>query len=68
MRLEQSRTEPGSGLGLALVDAIAELHRADFVLADGLGTDDAPGLDVQLVFPKVKPRRAMPRAKAKADA
>ena len=70
VRLEQSRTEPGSGLGLALVDAIAELHRADFVLADGLGTDDAPGLDVQLVFPKVKPRRVAPRASraAKADA
>lgn len=36
VRLDQSRTLPGSGLGLAMVDAIADLHRADFDLTDGL--------------------------------
>jgi signal transduction histidine kinase len=56
VRLEKSRTEPGSGLGLALVDAIADLHRAKFELSDGPGGDgsDMPGLRAALVFPKVK--------------
>ncbi|WP_248298257.1 HAMP domain-containing sensor histidine kinase [Tabrizicola sp. YIM 78059] len=45
-RLERSRTTPGHGLGLALVDAIAQVHGADLTLAD-----DAPGLRVRLTFP-----------------
>jgi len=45
-RLETSRTTPGSGLGLALVRAIAELHGAEVMLAD-----NAPGLRVVLRFP-----------------
>lgn len=45
-RLEQSRTTPGSGLGLSLVAAIAELHDATIVLEDNL-----PGLRVVLRFP-----------------
>jgi len=32
VRLDKSRTLPGSGLGLALVDAVADLHRADFII------------------------------------
>ncbi|KDB02483.1 ATPase [Defluviimonas sp. 20V17] len=44
-RLERSRTTPGSGLGLALVAVIAELHEARLEL------DDArPGLLVRLTF------------------
>ena len=35
VRLDKSRSQPGSGLGLALVEAISDLHRADFILADG---------------------------------
>ncbi|MHB8743795.1 MAG: sensor histidine kinase [Sulfuricaulis sp.] len=46
-RLEKSRTTPGSGLGLALVKAIADLHDACLVLAD-----NAPGLRVELHLPK----------------
>lgn len=42
-RLEKSRTTPGSGLGLALVKAIADLHGARLEL-----TDNAPGLRVSL--------------------
>ena len=61
VRLQQSRTLPGSGLGLALVDAIAELHKAEVVLDSGLGdmeAGEAPGLEVCLKFPKVRsPRR-----------
>jgi len=45
-RLEMSRTTPGSGLGLALVAAVAELHGALIALHDR-----APGLSVELRFP-----------------
>ncbi len=44
-RLERSRTTPGSGLGLALVAVIAELHEARLELDDA-----APGLLVRLTF------------------
>lgn len=45
-RLERSRSTPGHGLGLALVDAIAAAHGAELRLAD-----NAPGLRVELAFP-----------------
>ncbi|MGH8158637.1 MAG: sensor histidine kinase [Rhodanobacter sp.] len=45
VRLDASRSSPGSGLGLALVAAVADLH--DLVLTLG---DAAPGLRVQLDF------------------
>jgi len=44
-RLERSRTSEGSGLGLSLVTAIAELHGARLELGDA-----APGLTVTLTF------------------
>ena len=46
VRLEASRSTPGSGLGLAMVKAIAELHGARLELGDA-----APGLSVTVVFP-----------------
>jgi len=58
VRLERSRTAPGSGLGLALVAAIAKLHGAKFELTDppaGVLTAGAqsrgPGLLARLSFP-----------------
>ncbi len=63
VRLEESRTAVGSGLGLALVDAIADLHQAEFELSDGLEkgnnkrkkqADTMPGLKASLIFPKVR--------------
>ena len=64
VRLDKSRTLPGSGLGLALVDAVADLHQAELVMDDGLGAQDVqdgkedhdgrPGLSVSMVFPKAK--------------
>jgi len=48
VRLETSRSTPGSGLGLALVKAIADLHGAALSLADA-----RPGLEVQLKFPDI---------------
>ena len=44
-RLESSRSTPGSGLGLSLVEAIAALHRVSIEL-----TDNGPGLRVTLRF------------------
>jgi len=55
VRLDKSRTLPGSGLGLALVDAVADLHRAEFVMRDGLKRDDGTaGLSAILIFPRRK--------------
>lgn len=45
-RLERSRTTDGNGLGLALVAAVCDLHRARLTLGD-----NAPGLVVRIVFP-----------------
>lgn len=45
-RLERSRTTPGSGLGLALVEAIARMHCASVRLED-----NAPGLRVCVRLP-----------------
>lgn len=50
VRLEQSRTSPGSGLGLAVVKAIADLHDARLKL-----DDNGPGLRVTLTFPALQP-------------
>ena len=44
-RLEPARSTPGSGLGLSLVAAVAQLHGASLALGD-----NAPGLVVRLRF------------------
>lgn len=44
-RLEESRAQPGNGLGLSLVDAVARLHAASITLED-----NAPGLRIALQF------------------
>ncbi|TAL02077.1 MAG: HAMP domain-containing histidine kinase [Rhodospirillaceae bacterium] len=49
VRLEQSRTSPGSGLGLSLVAAVAKSHGLDLVLKD-----NNPGLRVELAFPRIE--------------
>jgi signal transduction histidine kinase len=46
VRLEASRSEPGSGLGLSLVAAVARLHGGSLRLED-----NAPGLRVVLALP-----------------
>ena len=46
VRLEQSRSEPGSGLGLSLAAAVARLHGGELRLED-----NAPGLKVIIALP-----------------
>ena len=48
VRLEASRSSPGNGLGLSLVDAVARLHGARLEM-----DDNHPGLIVSLVFPRM---------------
>ena len=51
VRLETSRTSPGSGLGLSLVSAIARASGARIVVEDGVGEGDRPGVRIGLAFP-----------------
>jgi len=53
VRLENSRSEPGVGLGLSLVAAVARAHKGYLELDEGPGGLDGhgPGLRVVLVFP-----------------
>jgi signal transduction histidine kinase len=52
VRLEASRTQPGSGLGLSLASAVATLHGGELRLGD-----THPGLTVTLVIPALAPTR-----------
>lgn len=52
VRLEESRSEPGSGLGLALVTAVAEVHNGTFELTEGNGSNELPGLSAILRLPR----------------
>ncbi len=54
-RLDESRTAPGSGLGLSIVDAVARLHDATLRLAD-----NGPGLRVDVHFPLRNSALAIP--------
>lgn len=58
-RLESSRTTPGSGLGLSLVAAIAELHEIGIRLED-----NEPGLRVVVTF---LPIRMVPDSRVKTE-
>ncbi|WP_292066266.1 sensor histidine kinase [Brevundimonas sp. UBA7664] len=53
VRLDNSRTEAGSGLGLSLVGAVMEAHAGRIVLDEGPGEYGGfgPGLRVALVLP-----------------
>ncbi len=51
VRLEQSRSQPGSGLGLSLAAAVAEAHAGKLILADGGGPPARPGLSATLRLP-----------------
>jgi signal transduction histidine kinase len=50
VRLEQSRSQPGSGLGLSLAAAVARLHGGELALED-----NAPGLKCIIALPRGGP-------------
>jgi signal transduction histidine kinase len=54
VRLENSRTQPGAGLGLSLVAAVAEAHGGRLEIDEGPGKvgEMGPGLRTALVFPR----------------
>ena len=52
VRLDDARTQSGSGLGLALVDAIVQLHHGSLVLSSAGGREAAPGLLVTVNLPR----------------
>ena len=54
VRLEQSRTEPGSGLGLSLASAVAHLHGGELKFED-----NHPGLKAVLALPRGGPQLPM---------
>jgi hypothetical protein len=54
VRLEQSRSQPGSGLGLSLASAVARLHGGELTLAD-----NAPGLKSVIALPRAGPVDSM---------
>jgi signal transduction histidine kinase len=47
VRLEQSRSQPGSGLGLSLASAVARLHGGELKLED-----NHPGLKTVISLPR----------------
>ena len=52
-RMDSARTHPGSGLGLALVDSVADMHGGALILSDAGGPPDMPGLKATLRLPRV---------------
>ena len=65
VRLEQSRSQPGSGLGLSLAAAVARLHGGELLLAD-----NEPGLKSVIALPRGGPlhRRDDAALEAPSDA
>jgi signal transduction histidine kinase len=53
VRLEQSRSEPGSGLGLSLASAVARLHGGELLLED-----NHPGLSAVIALPRAAVARS----------
>ncbi len=63
VRLDASRSAPGTGLGLSLVAAVARLHDARLSLED-----NQPGLRAVMRFPRPTPRaKALPPPRNRSD-
>jgi signal transduction histidine kinase len=61
-RLEHSRSTPGSGLGLSLVKAVADLHSIALDVRDA-----EPGLQIVMRFPEGPQRGAAPDQSARLE-
>ena len=56
VRLDASRSKPGTGLGLSLVEAVMDLHGGSLGLsATHPGSETAQGLTATMVFPALRP-------------
>ena len=62
VRLEQSRSQPGSGLGLSLAQAVAHLHGGELKLED-----NAPGLRSVISLPRGGPAQSRVAAGERAS-
>lgn len=52
VRLDESRSKPGTGLGLSLVEAVMEMHQGSLELSDTVpGVENNRGLTASMVFP-----------------
>lgn len=63
VRLENSRSRPGSGLGLSLVAAVTRLHNGELRIED-----NAPGLRIVIALPAVRPTPALLTASRREEA
>jgi signal transduction histidine kinase len=63
VRLERSRSQPGSGLGLSLASAVAHLHAGELRLLD-----NAPGLRATLTLPRARLEAPAERSAAERPA
>ena len=55
VRLENSRSQPGTGLGLSLVEAVVRLHKGELRIED-----NEPGLKVIVRLPAIRPALLAP--------
>ena len=58
VRLDQSRTVPGSGLGLSLVAAVARLHGGELKFEDNALGPEVTGLKAIIALPRGGPQGA----------
>ncbi len=58
VRLDQSRTVPGSGLGLSLVAAVARLHGGELKFEDNAREGKGTGLKAIIALPRGGPQGA----------
>jgi signal transduction histidine kinase len=56
-RVAKSRSLPGNGLGLSLVNAVADIHQARIELTDTNPGEETPGLTITVRMPAMMKER-----------